>query len=211
MTLRTTLNGVMKMGLMDSLNPFSGGDEDEDDEILMDGTAGRNVDDMIEAPDDSIEDDLSEPEPEPEHEEEPGPWDSAYDFADWWLEDEGFADMTDFGEKAIMYKLQRSPMFRDRIQTGLETLSSVRKAKENLEGIRGNDTSATDYGELADKVEDADRLISGVRSLSGEDEMVVQQGLGLAREAIQAIGNRTAQGTGSVDTETEVVDESIDG
>lgn len=199
------------MGLMDSINPFSSSEDDDSDELLMDDDFSDGVDEMIENPGESIDDDLGEPEPEPETDDVPEEWDSAYDFAGWWLEDEGFADMTDFGEKAIMWKLQRSPMFRDRIKTGLDTLSSVRQAKENLEQIRGNETSATDYGELADKVEDADRLISGVRSLSGEDEMVVQQGLGLAREAIQAIGNRSVQQTGSVNTETEVVDDSIDG
>jgi len=127
-------------------------------------------------------------------------WDSAFDFAEWWLEDEGFADLQDFGEKAMMMKLEQSPMYRDRIETGVNTLATINEAKQHLSQLKGEDQGANDYGEMADKLEDADRVISSVRSLSGEDEMVVQQGMGLAKSAIEAIGGRVNSGGGDVES-----------
>jgi hypothetical protein len=80
-----------------------------------------------------------------------------------------------------------------------------------LDRIRGNERKNDDYEEIANKVENADRVISGIRSLSGEDEVMVQQGMGLAREALSAIADRGRSSTGSVNTQTEVTGESIDG
>lgn len=198
------------MGLMNKLNPLSGSDDDGDIEI-EDDFGGDDSPEFVDDTGGSIEDEVAEDgqgENEPDEELE---WDSAYKFAEWYLEDFGFADMTDFGEKAMMRELERSPMYRDRIETGLETLGAIRNAKEDLETIRGNSTKESDYGQLADKVEDADRLIKGVRSLSGEDEVMVQQGMSLAREALGAIAQKSGGQAANVDTETRRRSESIDG
>lgn len=198
------------MGLLDSLNPFK---KSEDETVDIDEEFEMNEEESI---DEGLSEDIEEEDIEEVDEETdpdiPEEWDSAYQFAEWYLQDEGFADMVDFGEKAMMYKLERSPMFRDRIESGLNTLGAIREARDNLKAIRGGDTETSDYGELADKVEDADRLISGIRSLSGEDEMMVQQGMGLAQEAIQAIANRGGGGGGGSDvsTETRATQESIE-
>jgi|APHM01.1.fsa_nt_gi hypothetical protein len=198
------------MGWMSKLNPLS---KSEEDTVNIDEEFDVNEDESIEP---EFEEEITQgeveetdPDAEPDIPEE---WDSAYKFAEWYLQDEGFADMVDFGEKAMMMKLERSPMFRDRIESGLGTLNSIREARDNLQAIRGQDGENSDYGQLADKVEDADRLISGIRSLSGEDEMVVQQGMGLAQEAIQAIAsNRGGGGSGGeVTTETRATQESIE-
>lgn len=136
-------------------------------------------------------------------EEEQMEWESAYDFAEWWLEDDGFADLQEFGEKAMMMKLQNSPMYRDRIETGVNTLATINEAKQHLQQLKGEGGGANDYGEMADKLEDADRVIQATRSLSGEDEMVVQQGMGLAKSAIEAIGSRVNEGGGNVESSIE--------
>jgi hypothetical protein len=152
----------------------------------------------------------SESEPEPEPDEGPGPWDSAYDFAWWYLEPEGFASMEEFGEKAMMLKLQNSPMFRDRIETGMETLQMVNQAKQQFDEIQGKDKGSHDYEQMADKLENANRVIDGMKSLNGEEEMMVQEGMSLARDAIEAIGNRASGGTGSnVDTSMTRSDRDI--
>jgi len=208
MKLRGRTTEVIPMGLIDSLNPFSKSDDDTVD-IDEDFEMGDEVDDSIE--DDISEEDVGEADSSGEP-DIPDEWDSAYKFADWYLSDEGFADMLDFGEKAMMYKLQNSPMYRDRIETGLGTMESIRSAKENLQAIRGEESESSDYEELADKVEDADRLISGIRSLSGEDELVVQQGMAIAQEAIGAIASKGSGsgGGGNVEADSRVVDDSIE-
>jgi hypothetical protein len=201
---------VMTMGMLDRLNPFSkSSDETVDIDEDFQVNEGESIDDTIE--EELTEEEVTEVDEEAEP-DIPEEWDSAYQFAEWYLQDEGFADMVDFGEKAMMYKLERSPMFRDRIESGLNTLGAIREARDNLKAIRGEDSENSNYGELADKVEDADRLISGIRSLSGEDEMMVQQGMGLAQEAIQAIASRGGGGggDGGVSTETRATQESIE-
>jgi len=137
-------------------------------------------------------------------------WDSAYDFAGWWLEDEGFANMRDFGEKAMMYRLERSDMYRDRIESGMRTLSMVNEANHQLRELRGEGASDRDYEEMAAKIQNANEVIEGVRSLSGEDEVIVQQGMSLARDAISAIGqSATSGGGGNVDTSMKRTEDKI--
>lgn len=149
-----------------------------------------------------------EPEPEPEEEEEME-WDSAYDFAGWWLEDEGFANMRDFGEKAMMYRLERSDMYRDRIESGMRTLSMVNDAKQQLSELRGRSSRDKDYEQMANKIQNANEVIEGVRSLSGEDEVIVQQGMQIAQDAISAIGQRAQSSGGSVNTDMERTNDQI--
>jgi len=196
------------MGLM---NRLFGSGKSEDETVDVDGDVEFDdmdgVEDSLDESIDGVEEDVEQID---ETEDVPQEWESAYKFAEWYLEDEGFADMIDFGEKAMMHKMQGSPMFRDRIQSGLGMVTSIREAKDNIEQIRGNDTGASDYGELADKVEDADRLISGIRSLSGEDEMLVQQGMGLAQEAISAFAERGAGSVGDANVETRTSSDRIE-
>ena len=192
------------MGLISKTKEiFSGEEQEEDEDIDVDdmfaeegevgeGSSGEGGDDLI-----------GEEEPEEEEEDEVMEWESAYDFAEWWLEEEGFASLHEFGEKAMMMRLQNSPMYRDRIETGLNTLQTINEAKQHMEQIKGEDNSDRDYSQMADKIEDANRLIEGTRSLSGEDEMIVQQGMGLARSAIEAIGGTVEKTTGNVDSKME--------
>jgi len=108
------------MGLLD--NFIGGGGDDEEPDVDIDeefgespmGTEGPPIGEEGDVIDEGID--------EGEEEEEEMAWDSAYDFAGWWLEDEGFANMRDFGEKAMMYRLERSDMYRDRIESGMRTL-----------------------------------------------------------------------------------------
>jgi len=195
------------MGLLDR---FIGGDDDDgNDDVDLGGEfsegpmAGGDV--PIGEEGDAIGE---EPEPEPEEEEEME-WDSAYDFAGWWLEDEGFADMRDFGEKAMMYRLERSDMYRDRIESGMRTLSMVNDAKQQLSELQGRDTGDRDYEQMANKIQNANEVIEGVRSLSGEDEVIVQQGMKLAQDAISAIGSRASQGSADVATDMGRTDDQI--
>lgn len=201
------------MGFLSNVkNAVTGGDDDSEadfedpdvdtmfDEGSQPGDTVGDVDEEMEFDDDPVEE-----EPEDEVME----WESAYQFAEWFLEDEGFADMTDFGEKAMMYKLERSPMYRDRIENGLSTLANINSAKQQLQELKGEDSGSKDYEEMAKKLRSANEVIEGTRKLSGEDEMIVQQGMGLARDAIEAIGTRAQSASGNVNTSMERTDEEI--
>ena len=189
------------MGLLSKTKEMfgGGGEEEPDDDMDIDDMfdEGESIDEGGEEEQSEADEIVEEAEEEADEQME---WESAYDFAEWWLEDEGFADLQDFGEKAMMMKLEQSPMYRDRIETGVNTLATINEAKQHLQQLKGQDGKASDYGEMADKLEDADRVIQSVRSLSGEDEMVVQQGMGLAKSAIEAIGGRVSAGGGNVES-----------
>jgi len=181
------------------------GQEEEDDEpdVDLDGEFGPGGMEGSDTPIGEEGDVIGEePEPEPEEEDEME-WDSAYDFAGWWLEDEGFANMRDFGEKAMMYRLERSDMYRDRIESGMRTLAMVNDANQQLRELKGKGGEKKNYGEMAEKINNANEVIEGIRSLSGEDEVIVQQGMSLAQDAIAAIGSRAKSSGGSVDTDME--------
>lgn len=191
---------------------------------IVDAVTGGQSDPVEDSPEiDEVfdEDDVIEDDEAVEHEEDAEigeeeqeeevrhEWDSAYDFASWWLEDSGFASMKDFGEKAMMHRLEQSPMFRDRIQSGVRTLQTIDEAKQHMESIKGNDTGERNYEQMAEKLENANRVIENTRKLSGEDEVIMQQGMSLARDAIQAIGGEVASGGGSVDSQIEHTDDRI--
>jgi len=204
---------VMRMGLLNSIKEtVTGGDdsseagfEDPEVDTMFDegGQSGDNagdIDEEMDFGDEPVEEDV---------EDEVMEWESAYKFAEWFLEDEGFADMTDFGEKAMMYKLERSPMYRDRIENGLSTLANINSAKQQLQELKGEDSGSKDYEEMAKKLRSANEVIEGTRKLSGEDEMIVQQGMGLARDAIEAICTRAQSSSANVNTSMERTDEEI--
>lgn len=142
-------------------------------------------------------------------EEEKMEWDSAYDFAEWWLEDEGFADLVEFGEKAMMQRMENSPMFRDRIASGLDTLNSINEAKTTLDEIAGSDTKERDIEDMAERLRAANEVISATKSLNGQDEMMMRQGMELARDAVEAIGGSVNIGSSNVDARMEQSEERI--
>lgn len=184
------------MGLFNrAKNAVTGGDSDEDEGVDID-------DDFIET-EETIEEEDSGGEPEPDPEPEQMEWDSAYDFAGWALEERGFPTVKDFAEKAAYDLIKDDPMFRDRFETGMRTLTQVQEAKASIDEITGNNKDRSSYGELADELEDADRVIRSIRSLSGEDEMLVQQGMSITRDVLSAVANNGGGGQSNVNASME--------
>mgnify|MGYP006280040307 CR=1 FL=1 len=195
------------MGILGKL--IGRGGEDDEPDVDIEEEFGDAVIDDDGVPIGEEGEVIGEGDDEEVEEEEEMEWDSAYDFAGWWLEDEGFANMRDFGEKAIMYRLERSDMYRDRIESGMRTLSMVNEANSQLKELRGKGKSDKDYEAMAKKIQNANEVIEGVRSLSGEDEVIVQQGMSLARDAISAIGSRAQSSGGAVDTDMKQTEDRI--
>lgn len=194
------------MSLLDSVKDTVGiGDSGGESEVDV-----GDIDDVI--PGDSEgppSDDGVSSEVEEDEEDEVMEWDSAYDFAEWWLEDEGFADLTEFGEKAMMERMEGSPMFRDRIESGLSTLNSINEAKTTLDDIAGSDTQERDIEDMAERLKAANEVIDATKSLNGEDEMMMRQGMELARDAVEAIGGSVNVGSNNVNARMEQTEERI--
>jgi hypothetical protein len=132
-------------------------------------------------------------------------WDSAYDFIGGHITQAGFADMVDFIEHAMYEEIERSPMYRDRIQNGLQTVNQVGDLKETLSRVRGD--SSMNLDEKAEQVESANKLIDQIGSLQGEDEQMVREITGLARRYANIAEKRIEQGDmGGVDAEVNTED-----
>ena len=180
-----------------------GGGESESEQISAD------FEDEIESQVEEVDDDMGDPDdwdedPEPEVKE----WDSAYRFVEEYLEVRGFADNKDFIVKAMFYQINNSPMYRDRIQSGVETMNMVSQATQQIEQIRGgNDDNSLQ--EQAEKIQHANQVIDGVQKLSGEEEQMVNDIIGLGYHAVEQIGSSAMGGGGNmggVDSSVNVED-----
>lgn len=137
---------------------------------------------------------LEEPE-----EEEMEEWDTAYRFAEDMVEPAGFANMKEFIGKLMHYHVSNSPKYRDRLEHGARTIEMVSQSMERMESLSG-DKGGSDFGELADKLEAADRAVNAADSLSGREDVMTQDLINLGYEAVNSIGGAMAKQTGNVDS-----------
>lgn len=153
-------------------------------------TAGDWVDDVnseVESVDGEMGDGVEmEVDTEPVEQE----WDSAYRFAEEFLEMHGFASMVDFTNKCMAYKINQSPMYRDRISHGVQTMNQITSMKDQIEQVQGNGNDVDGYGEYAEKLEDANRVINQAQKLNGEEEEMVREVLSLGHEFADAFTQR---------------------
>lgn len=176
-----------------------------------DSSGGGSVGDELAAEIEEEEDGWDEDEVEDEweeDEEEEQEWDTAYRFAEDILEPDGHASMKDFGKKFMFYKCARSPMYRDRIKNGSETMQMIAKSTERFEEAMGGGDSA-DYGDMADKLRDANRLIDEADKVSGKEDQIVQDALGLGHELVNAIGQNAGGSPGEVNSSMKRSDREI--
>lgn len=171
------------MGFIDKVkNAVSqGGGEEEQDQ----------QDDVVDEWETELDEDVEDgfEEDEAEEEEQSQEWDNPYDFSGDVLEQDGFASMKDFGDKVMFLECSRSPLFRDRIQQGAETINTVSKTVEQIRNISG-EGSGRDYGELAETLSDMDKAIEAAESLSGKDDMMMQQAMSIGSDFVDALGKR---------------------
>lgn len=146
-----------------------------------------------------------EEEPEQEQAEE---WDTAYQFAEDMIEPSGFMSMKEFIGKYMYYEVRNSPRYRDRLKHGTETIEMVSDATARLESLRG-EGSGNDFGEIADKLQDADRAIQAADSLSGKDDMMTRDLINLGYEALDTVGEAVVSQTGEVNSTITESDREI--
>lgn len=114
--------------------------------------------------------------------------------------------MKDFINKAMFYQINNSPEYRDRIQSGVETMNMVSQATAQIDEMRGGNKEET-FEEKANKIQNANKVIDGVQKLSGKEEEMANEILSLGYKAVEEIGGSVARGradTSDIDSDVNV-------
>lgn len=172
------------------------------------GGGGGSSDDIADGFDEEFEEEEDEFEEEEDFEEEVREWETAYQFSDDILQQMGFDGIGEFIDKSMMYRIDQSPMYRDRIQSGLNTMNQVTHSMREMNEVRdelGGDGSV-DYKEYAEQVRGANELINEMDRLEGKEEQMANEIIGIARDAVDAMGEGKTS-TGNVNSSMGVREE----
>lgn len=181
---------------------------------MGDGDSGSS-DDVAEEWIDEVESEVEESEDtigetvEDEQEEEVEEWESAYKFAEEFLEVRGFASMVDFTNKCMAYKIDNSALYRDRISNGVDTMNRITTMQEQMRQIGGERKEDSSFEDKAKKLESANKVIDEAQKLSGQEDAMVNEIIGLGHEFADAIANNpnVMSGGGQVDSNVSVRDD----
>lgn len=188
------------MGLLDRI---IGGNSDDTDDVEFEEEEDDDEVELVGEDNETVDADDSEDEQVEEYS-------SAYDYSYSLIEPDGHASMKDFIEKVMYLKCRNSNMYRDRISNGVETIDSITTSAESIKRLRGNDDDDTDWEEAANKLESANRVIDGVDKLSGEEDMIVREGIGLAKDFVEAYSSRDRNSdSGDVDSTMNAIDDDL--
>lgn len=184
---------------------ITGGGSSDADEIAeewsdtVDSQVEDNSDEMMEVDEDEWE------------EEETQEWSSAYKFSEDYLEARGFADMQDFINSCMAYKINQSPKYRDRLEHGVQTMNRVTTVTEQLKSLRGGDDRDMNLQDRADELKAANDVIDQVDKLNGKEDEIVNEALSIGRDiADGVISGRTGGGGGTnVESSVEHRDEEL--
>lgn len=189
------------MGLMDTVKGAFSRDSSDDGE--------PSFEDEFEA--EGVEEIEDEVDPEPEAEEEPQQeWETAYAFADDAISEAGFVDVQEFIEKAMIYRINRSTMYRDRIESGIQTMNMITESMESIHSMRGRfdeKEGNEDYKEYAEQVRAANDLIDEIDRMEGKEEQIAQEIISIGRDAVDALGETSRAQSRDVDSSVGIVEE----
>ena len=184
------------MGLMDRL---LGGEEEEEEE------PGYS-DEFDMGNEEEEEEDEIEEEVEIEEQLE---WDSAYKFGEDMLEADGFANMSEFIRKSMMHKVNSSPLYRDRIRHGVDTMDMVTNSIQKIDNVKGDSSSDPNYSEFVDEVKAARELSDELDRLDGREDEIINEVIGIANEAVGVMKERSRGPADPVETGVEQTEEEI--
>lgn len=174
---------VMIMGILDKAKSLVSGGGDSKSEDIAEGFEE-------EFDEESVEIEGEEDEVEEEMVEE---WDSAYQFSDEALKELGFDGVSEFADKAMVSRIERSPLYRDRIESGIRTMNQITDSMTRIQEVRkelGADGSV-DYSEYAEQVRGANNLINEIDRLSGREEQMANEIIGVAKDAVNAYATQS--------------------
>lgn len=183
------------MGLMDTL---FGSDEEEEEvtDLSSEFEEGNGLE----------EDPFEEEEDE---EEEMLEWESAYKFGEDMLEADGFADMDEFIRKAMMHKINKSPLYRDRIRHGVNTMDMVTNSIKKIDDIKGDGSQDPNYSDFVEEVRAARELSDELDRLDGREDEIINEVIGIANEAVGVMKERSRAPAEPVETGVEQTEEEI--
>jgi len=152
---------------------------------------------------DEFDEDAMGGEPEIEEPDEPAEpeWDTAYQFADDAVQQMGFASLQEFASKAMIMRVEKSPLYRDRIESGVQTMGMITESMERVSDMRSRfdgDDQSDGYRQYVEEVKAANDLIDELDRMEGKEEQMAQEIIGTAQQAIQTYANKSGQSTGSV-------------
>lgn len=184
------------MGILDKAKEALGGGGKAEEQSFEDEFEDSSFDEEFEQ-----EQEETEPEPEPE-------WDTAYQFADDVIEEVGFVGLKEFIDKAMIYRVNMSPMYRDKIQSGVQTMDMISSSMSNIHELQGEFDSEErqDYKHYADEVRAANNLIDELDRMEGKEEEMANEIIGIARDFVEGM-NSGGVSKGSVDNTMGVVRE----
>lgn len=177
------------------------GEGEEDDELEEAG-----FEDFEEDWEDEELEEETEPEPEPEPEPE---WDTIYRMLDDVVKERGFSGMNECVEKCMAMRVRESGLFRDRIQSGLDTIDAISEAEKKLSAGEGGN----EIQQAANMLDDANELVEATEEFTNSEEMVAQQAMSVVNKGIETYKevNRGSAGSGggAIDVSTTEHDEEI--
>jgi hypothetical protein len=88
-------------------------------------------------------------------------------------------------------------------------VSNLRQAKEEVDRIAGRNKDDMDMEKLAKDMENANKVISNIKSMEGQEEMMVQQGMDLAKQALSGIADRKGTANANVQSDVQQSNEEI--
>jgi tRNA uridine 5-carbamoylmethylation protein Kti12 len=194
------------MGLLGRAKDAVGMGDDGDESIAEEEEWGSEVDVVDEGEELGDEDFEEDVDQDPELDET---WDSAYMFVGDMVTKAGFTDMVDFIDHAMYHEIEKSPMYRDRIQSGVQTMNQISTVKQEMQQVSGE--SGMDLESRAETLSNANQVISEVEKLKGEDEQFMREVTGLAREYANLWKNqqRQNQPQGGADVTAEETGERL--
>lgn len=191
------------MGIIDKVKDATGIGKSKSEKLAEQEGWGEDV---IEE-DEGVTEDIDFEEDEEEEENDlDKTWDSEYDFVADHVTKAGFTDMVDFIDHAMFHEINKSPLYRDRIEHGVNTMNRISNVKEQMDQVQGG--GSMDIEDKVNKVRSANQLIDEVSKLEGEDEQFMREVVGLGKEYADILRQRTAERPSS---DTEVVTEEKGG
>lgn len=175
---------------------------------LIDRLMGKGQDEGDEMFDDDFDEEWEEDWEEEDEDEEMAEWDTHYDFLDSALGNSGFAGVQEFMNKAMVYKINNSVKYRDRVKIGNETMTLVRDTVETSRGMTG-ESSTSDWGEAAEKLKDANEFKEQIDSMIDKEEIMVNRLMNLGQETLDVVKDRYSSGDSSVSTSVRESDREI--
>lgn len=172
----------------------SGGGESSDD--ISDSFEDEFAEDSLEDGFDDEEDDISLE------------WETGYQAAEELLMEEGFGSMKEFIDHAMMLRIKQSPMYRNRIESGAQTMSMITESFRGVSELQSQFSSDRAYQDFAEDIKAANDIISELDKMEGQDERMANEIIGTAQMLAKGLIDNRSRRRG-IESSVELTDEEL--